>query len=151
MITNEQWNGIQETLKYHGNVRFRYQGTIIEASRGFVSEGKTAIDIYFDGRWKGVWARKDSSEYNPLTELFWSKRYISYYTPKQRTQIEKIYGKRRALKEYPKLYDKHEYLLPYFSKASVLVRQFKKIEGLELIPPNEAIIYGNSNEVANDK
>ena len=151
MITKEQWNEVETKLKQnYGYAHFRYQGTVITAYREFVKEGKSEIIIYFNNYCRMSWGSKVLENYNPLTALFWSKRTRALHSAKEIKQIEKNFGKRGAKQYFPRLHERLEYLLPMFSKSTVLVRQFSKIEGLELIPSNEAVIFPESWGGAND-
>lgn len=130
-ITKEQWAEIEASLKSHYvHIKFCHHGTDIEVTRVSAGEGKTELAVYLDGKIGGGWGFPDSEHFNPLCELFWHQRNKSYYTPKQIKVWEKALGKRGAKKTLPKLHQKLTYYMPYFSKASVLVRQFKRVDGL---------------------
>lgn len=47
--------------------------------------------------------------------------------------MTRIWGKRGVKREYPDLDDSLVFHIPNFSKASVLCRQYKKLEGIELV------------------
>ncbi|MEM8145630.1 hypothetical protein Q4R42_16860 [Morganella morganii subsp. sibonii] len=137
-ITKEQWAGIEESLKAHYVViKFQYQDTEIAVTRVSVSEGRTKLAVYFNGKISAAWGISDSEYFNPLCELFWSKRTKSLYSPAQIKALEKAYGKRAVKREIPDLYTKYTYYRPHFDKASVLVRQFRRIKGLTVEPPKE--------------
>ncbi|WP_368890454.1 hypothetical protein [Morganella morganii] len=130
-ITKEQWAGIEESLKSHYvRIKFFHHGTYIQVTRVSTGEGKTELAVYLDGVICVGWGFPDGEHFNPLCELFWHQRNKSYYTPKQIKDCEKALGKRQAKKTFPKLHQKLTYYTPYFSKASVLVRQFRRIDGL---------------------
>ncbi|PAJ68704.1 hypothetical protein CJF42_26260, partial [Pseudoalteromonas sp. NBT06-2] len=84
------------------------------------------------GEIKGAWSLADH-ERPACIENVWKEKIRSRYSPSAIKKLEKEIGKRNAKKHVPNLHEKYSYHVPYFSKASVLVRQFKKIEGLELI------------------
>ncbi|HCT7706589.1 TPA: hypothetical protein OT801_000583 [Morganella morganii] len=137
-ITKEQWAGIEESLKAHYVViKFQYQDTEIAVTRVSVSEGRTKLAVYFNGKIGGAWGLPDSENFNPLCKLFWHKRTKSLYTPGQIKDLEKAYGKRAVKREIPDLYTKYTYYRPHFAKASVLVRQFRRIKGLTVEPQKE--------------
>ncbi len=132
-ISKEQWAKIEGDLKsYFASVDFQYQDTEIGIRRVSAGEGKTKLAVFLDSEICSGWGLPNSDVFNPLVMLFWSKRQKSYYSPTKVKKLEKIWGKRRAKKEIPNLHDKFTWYWPYFSKASVLVRQFKRIEGLTL-------------------
>lgn len=132
-ISKEQWAKIEGDLKgYFASVDFQYQDTEIGIRRVSAGEGKTKLAVFLDSEIRSGWGLPNSDVFNPLVVLFWSKRQKSHYSPTKVKKLEKIWGKRRAKKEIPNLHDKFTWYWPYFSKASVLVRQFKRIEGLTL-------------------
>lgn len=130
-ITKEQWAGIEESLKAHYVViKFQYQDTEIAVTRVSAGEGKTVLAVWFNGKTHCAWGIPGSDNFNPLCELFWHKRTKSLYSPKRIKELQKAYGKRAAKRVIPNIEAKYTYYMPYFSKASVLVRQFRRIEGL---------------------
>lgn len=148
-ITKDQWESIEAEMTYSWvNIKFNYKGHEVSVNRVKISESKTCLQVYIDGFIKGEWTSfKDGengiSEKAPaiITDV-WRKRTIAKYGPKIKSQLTKIYGKRGVKKEYPDLESKRVYYTPDFSKASVLCRQFKKLEGLELAERSGAIEGG---------
>lgn len=135
-ITKEQWQQLEDEMtSFMVNVRFSYQGHELSITRCRDGESKTVLAVYIDGAIQGKWMTqiKNLTEDAPqiLPEV-WCHKTISRYKPKDIAEIEKLYGKRRAKKAYPNLHDKLVWLSPYYSKASVLCRQFKKLRGLEV-------------------
>ncbi|MGZ0011836.1 hypothetical protein [Providencia hangzhouensis] len=132
-ISKEQWAKIEGDLKnYFASVDFQYKDTEVGVRRVSAGEGKTVLAVYLNSEICTGWGLPNSDAFNPLVEYFWSKRQKSLYSPKQVKELEKIWGKRHAKKEIPNLHEKLTWYYPGFSKASVLVRQFKRIEGLTL-------------------
>ncbi|WP_368919969.1 hypothetical protein [Providencia vermicola] len=137
-ISKEQWAKIEGDLKdYFASVDFQYKGIEIGVRRVSIGEGRTALAVFLDGEMRSGWGWPNSDVFNPLVECFWSKRQKSYYSPTKVKKLEKIYGKRRVKKEISNLHEKFTWYHPYFSKASVLVRQFKRIKELTLKVDNE--------------
>ncbi|EPG7578644.1 hypothetical protein M0K77_003065 [Providencia rettgeri] len=137
-ISKEQWEKIEGDLKdYFASVDFQYKGIEISVRRVSIGEGRTALAVFLDGEMRSGWGWPNSDVFNPLVECFWSKRQKSYYSPTKVKKLEKIYGKRRVKKEISNLHEKFTWYHPYFSKASVLVRQFKRIKELTLKVDNE--------------
>lgn len=132
VITKEQWQQIEAELSGHFvSVKFNYQGHKIGVTRERKNESTTLLVVYINGEILGKWFTCPEDSPKILPEV-WCKRSRSRYEPKFIADIEKIYGKRRAKKEYPDLHSRREWFEPFFSKSSVLCRQFKKLEGLEL-------------------
>lgn len=136
LITKEQWQQIETEMAGHFvNVKFRYQGHEVGVTRERKDESTTCLSVYIDAVIKGAWMCQIANLPEDAPKIIpevWSQRAISKYKQKTIAQIEKLWGKRGAKKECPDLHDKIIWLCPYFSKASVLCRQLKKIEGLEL-------------------
>lgn len=132
-ITKEQWIEIEKHLAgFFGSVIFKYGEFEITVTRGRVSESKTSLVVYVDDVIKGGWYSKDNERPSCIPDV-WRKRTRARYTAKSIKDAEKIWGKRGAKKELPELYEKTEYHTCDFTTAKSLVRQYKKLEGLELI------------------
>jgi hypothetical protein len=136
-ITKAQWQQIEsEMARGFVNIKFSYQGFELSIQRERKSESMTVLAVYIDGYIKGEWLGNidDIKADAPsiLKEVYCHKT-IAVYKPAQIAKIEKIFGKRRAKTEWPNLHKKIVCLAPYFSKASVLCRQLKKLKGLEVI------------------
>lgn len=135
MITKEQWLSIEEELSaIYVNVKFEYNGFELAIQRGRSSESKTVLSVHINGHIKPSWAFiEDECDDRPeIIEHVWKTATRAKYTGKSIKNIEKVLGKRRAKAEYPDLHDRQEYFLPFFPKASVLCRQFKKLVGITL-------------------
>lgn len=131
LITEEQWAQITEELQgYFCHVQFKYQDTVISVARQRDGESRTILSVYFDRKMCAGWGFADHEVYNPITRLFWHEKKKRYYTAKRVAEIEKLFGKRAAKKDFPKLHDSMSYWVPYFISSTNLVRQFKKAEGL---------------------
>ncbi|HIF5706839.1 hypothetical protein ND926_04415 [Vibrio diabolicus] len=138
-ITKEMWEDIEAEMS--GSwvaIAFNYKGHEVSVNRVRVSESKTSLQVYIDGFVKGEWVSfsegKDgiSDKAPAILADVWCKKTKARYDNKFKTAMTKIYGKRGVKKEYPDLDEKLVFYIPNFSKASVLCRQFKKLEGLEL-------------------
>ncbi|HCG8523852.1 TPA: hypothetical protein NJ913_004396 [Vibrio parahaemolyticus] len=138
-ITKEMWEDIEAEMS--GSwvaIAFNYKGHEVSVNRVRVSESKTSLQVYIDGFVKGEWVSfsegKDgiSDKAPAILADVWCKKTKARYGNKFKTAVTKIYGKRGVKKEYPDLDEKLVFYIPNFSKASVLCRQFKKLEGLEL-------------------
>ena len=132
-ISKEQWAEIEKQLAgLFGSVIFKYGEFEITVIRGRVSESKTSLVVYVDDVIKGGWYSKDNERPSCIPDV-WRKRTRARYTTKSIKDAEKVWGKRRAKKEMPELYEKTEYHTCDFTTAKSLVCQYKKLEGLELI------------------
>lgn len=132
-ITKEQWVEIEKHLAgLFSSVIFKYGEFEVTVTRSRVSESKTSLVVYVDGVIKGGWYSKDNERPACIPDV-WRKRTRAKYTAKSIKSFEKIWGKRRAKKEMPEIYEVTEYHTCDFTTAKSLVRQYKKLEGLELI------------------
>lgn len=142
-ITKEQWKKIEEEMSgMFVSVCFKYKGYDLHIVREREGENKTTLTVYVDDLIKGAWfsalAGRDESDEQPegmptILKEVWKLKTKARHSKKRIASMEKAIGKRRTKKDYPELYAIDEYYWPYFSKASVLCRQFKKLEGLELV------------------
>ncbi|EKB28347.1 hypothetical protein [Aeromonas dhakensis] len=144
-ISKEQWKAIEAELK--GGwvlVKFKLHGHEIYITRERKTESTTVLAIYIDGAIKGTWM-KVLENIDPADE-FMNKVVKQVFCHK----FHKRYGK-KDLENYAKakrqcgakfaneLYGKDPekqgttYLFPAFGSSAALVRQFKKIDGLELV------------------
>ncbi|MBO2589351.1 hypothetical protein [Shewanella algae] len=135
-ISKAMWQALEAELASSlVNVAFRYKGYELSIFRERKNESTTCLSVYIDGLIKGAWCVSINSLPSDAPDILsevWPTKSIARYTPREIKNIEKVWGKREAKKLFPDLHTRIEYLAPYFSKASVLCRQFKKLEGLEL-------------------
>lgn len=134
-ITKEMWEDIEAEMSGSWVViDFLYKGHAVEVRRAQVSESKTCLQVYIDGFIKGEWLSLHGIPEAAPTILadVWCKKTKAKYDTKFKNSMIKIYGKRRVKKECPDLDNSFVYYVPEFSKASVLCRQFKKLDGIQL-------------------
>ena len=132
-ITKQDWIEIEEELKsMFVHIEFKLKDDVISVHRVQSGEGKTELGVYINHEIKGTWYLDDKERPACITDV-WCEKSKAIYKAKDIKEIEKILGKRAAKKQFPKLHERMVYWVPYFSKASVVVRQFKKIDGLTLI------------------
>lgn len=142
-ITKEMWKAIEEEMSrsWFISIRFEYMGYEISVNRVRQSESKTCLQVYIDDYVKGEWTKFDrASGCSVVTESapkcladVWGKMTKSLYPPSEIKKLEKILGKRQFKKQYPDADKKLVFLIPNFSKASVLCRQYKKLNGIKLL------------------
>ena len=132
-ITKDQWVEIEKELEgLMPTVNFKLADDEINIRRVSTGEGKFELCVYINNELQGKWYSTDSERPKCIKSV-WKQRTKAKYKAKSIKDIEKIWGKRASKKDYPDLHDKIVWQQPLFPKASVLVRQFKKIDGLELI------------------
>ncbi len=132
-ISKEQWDKVESELSgTFGSALFKLGDHEISIQRVRKSESTTVLAVYIDGYIKGEWFTKQETQPSCL-KLVWRKRSLSIYKPAEIKKIIKTFGKREAKKCFPKLYEKKEFFDCHFSTAKSLVRQYKRIKGIELM------------------
>lgn len=141
-ITKEMWKAIEEELSRSWvSVSFAYMGYELSIVRVRVNESKTCLQVYIDDLVDGSWTTIDLDEGGDLIADHapkcladvWGKMTRARYTPSEIKRLQKIWGKREFKKMYPDADKKYVFHVPTFSKASVLCRQYKKLEGITLL------------------
>ena len=132
-ISKEQWLAIEEELKgSYCQVDFKIDGHEVELRKRFVAENKIAIIAYVDGTYKGTDVLEDSDGFRPIVKKVHRARVRHLYSPAKKKKMEKEFGKRRVREIFKSFDITWTYYDPSFPTASVLIRQYKKLEGLEL-------------------
>lgn len=139
-ITKAMWDDIESEMSGSWvNIVFRYQNHEVSVGRARISESRTCLQVYVDGFIKGEWVSFNHGQ-NGLSDKapkiladVWCKKTKAKFDSKFKARILKIWGKRKAKIEYPDLDEKRIFYVPEFSKASVLCRQLKKLDGIELV------------------
>ncbi|HDZ3756572.1 TPA: hypothetical protein RSW69_003203 [Vibrio cholerae] len=138
-ITKEMWQQIEKEMSDGWvNIVFAYKGHELTVNRVRESESKTCLQVYVDGLIKGEWVSFNgdnclSDKAPVILPDVWCKKTKAKHTSKFKQDIIRIFGKREAKKRYPDFDDSWCFYVPHFSKASVLCRQYKKLEGIELV------------------
>lgn len=134
-ISKEQWASIEERLKgFYFSVKFTLSGHEITVQKVRYKENQYALCVYIDGSWKGLWMTGDKDPvYDPIVKQVWRKRSRALYSPAKKARIRKSFGVRRTKEMFPDLDKAIVMWMPDFKTAASLVRQFKKIDGLELV------------------
>lgn len=141
-ITKEQWNGIQNTLgDMYCDVRFKMpSGEEITINKSFVAENKMALIVWIDGVRSEGWGWPPHEDFRPLTKLIWRRKtYKPGASIIRRASKTKDGLRWLKRKESAYIHEVVEYWVCHFSTAASLVRQFRKIDGLELISPLEEV------------
>ncbi|ALR94736.1 hypothetical protein [Vibrio alginolyticus] len=141
-LTASDWADVQSQLEgFLAHVSFKYKGHKISVIREYQSESSSKLAVYIDGQIKGAWidlnfgviaGTNEPKDKPAVIDDVWMLKTKARYNNKFIANVEKIWGKREAKKCYPDLHSKRQYRWPYFNKASSVVRQFKKLEGIEL-------------------
>ena len=133
-ISKEQWLAIEEELKgSYCQVDFKIDGHEVGLRKRFVAENKIAIIAYVDGKISGSDCLEDGDDFRPIVKKVHRARVKHHYSPAKKKKMEKEFGKRRVREIFKSFDITWTYYDPSFSTASVLIRQYKKLEGLELI------------------
>ncbi len=144
-ISKEQWKAIEAELKgIWVQVKFKLHGHEIYITRARKSESTTVLAVYIDEVIKSELA-KELSEIDPADEFMnqvvkqvFFHKFKAMYSKKQLETMAKNkrrFGAKRMKEMFGATPEKAgwTYLMPYFGSSTALVRQFKKIDGLELV------------------
>ncbi|MCE2594433.1 hypothetical protein K6Y31_06365 [Motilimonas cestriensis] len=132
-ISKEQWTDIESKLSgLYGTVKLMLEGRTLTLEKRLIAENQLAVLVFIDGSIQPTSGLESSKHYDPFVALVWRKRSESCYSQKQIKEIEKLWGKREAKKQYPRLYDKHVYYEPFFPKFAGLKRVLSKQKDLQM-------------------
>jgi hypothetical protein len=135
MITTDQWQAIEKNLEqrvFHTE-QFLVEGKTLKVTKTFISKNKLGIAVYINDVIQFSQGVEGHATFEPITHKVWRKRQRALYSPAKVQKLIKQFGKRAVKKHWPEIDKVHTYYDPIFTSASVLIRQFKKIEGLALI------------------
>ncbi|CAA0103324.1 hypothetical protein [Zhongshania aliphaticivorans] len=134
-ISKEQWAEIEERLMgFYVHVKFTLSGHEITINKQLVKENQFCLVVFIDERIKSAWHFGDAdSIYDPIVKQVWRKFSRALYSPAKKKRMIKAFGAREARRVFPNMDKVNEYWSPDFKTAASLVRQFKKIDGLELV------------------
>ncbi len=125
-ITNEQWKEIEKKLKntLFAQVTFKYKDNEINVVNTLVGDRLKKV-VYINNEIKGAW---DDEEHplHQITKEVWFKKGEYLYTREFRKKF-----KGKMLDE--DLNRKISVYSPMFENIKTLIRQYKKLKGLELI------------------
>lgn len=132
----ERWAEIEKYLKQQRFLHLVFQvgAHKVNVHKNQIAENRLALLVYIDGQILGkdmVMAADDAPR--EIVRKVWRRREFSVFKPSQRNRLEKGLGKRRALELFPNLHAKRYMYVPDFNTAKSLVRQFKKVEDLQLL------------------
>lgn len=144
-ITAAKWKQISDRLKrQYVQMEFSLNGHSISITRERKTESTSHLCVYIDGCIKGVWMKLlteiDPADafMNQVVKQVWFQKFKAMYSKKQLAEFEKC-KRQVGVKNFKEIYGadpKSEgitILFPNFSSSAVLVRQFKKIDGLEYL------------------
>jgi hypothetical protein len=144
-ISKEQWQAIAAELKGGWvQVKFKLHGHEIYITRARKSESTTVLAVYIDGEIKGAWMKviediDPADEFmNQVVKQVFFHKFKARYSKKELETMAK-HKRRLGAKRMKEMFGEAPekagwtYLAPYFGSSAALVRQFKKIDGLELV------------------
>lgn len=124
-ISAEQWKDIKTALDgVMGRVKFRYKEHQLTVD--VVQVNRTLeLSVYLDGKIDGAWL-SETHELRPYLEEVWYRKELSIFSAKQKKEYRGLVSKKQ-------LNQKAVAFVPTFPSSTALIRQYKKLEGLELI------------------
>ncbi|NOR71610.1 MAG: hypothetical protein GQ532_18305 [Methylomarinum sp.] len=133
-LTKEQWETLEKELDRGswGEATLKLDNDTINLQRVFISKNTIAIGVYINGTIKPGWGVVSLDMFDPKVKQLWRKRTKSLYGGKRKQEFIKVFGIRRARKEFD-IDKKTEWYEPYFPTFGGLKRLYKKNENLELI------------------
>lgn len=135
-VTKEQWAAVKETLKgLYFDVKFRLQtGEEITVNKRFIAENKMALVVWIDGERNPGWGFQNLDTFRPVVKQVWHRKTFRP-AAKEVRRISALKGGKAYLKrkENQYLHKVVEYWECTFSTAAALVRQFSKIDSIELV------------------
>ena len=134
-LSKEQQKQVTDHLQsaLFGSVEFEYRDIKVSISRRFVSESESRLFVYFDGEYRPSWGITSMDSFNPLTEKLWNKRTKAFYSPKKIAKLRKDIGIRALKKFLPDFDKKQVWYEPCFKTSTTLIRQYAKLDDLELV------------------
>lgn len=124
-ISTEQWKEIKQALNgIVGRVKFRYQGHELTVD---VVQIKRTLElcVYVDGKISGEWMC-ETHEIRPYLEEVWYRKERSLFNDKQKKEYKGLMSKKELNKKIVTF-------LPTFPSPTALIRQYKTLDGLELV------------------
>lgn len=142
-ITKEQWEGIQNTLSgLYTRVEFTLpSGEKIAVYKTMVSENKMALIVWIDDTRSEEWGWPMHKDFRPITKTVWRRKTYKPGASIIRRASKTREGQRwLKRKENAHIFEVVEYWVCHFNTSASLVRQFKKIDGLELVTPASEVM-----------
>ncbi|AHG74228.1 hypothetical protein X781_20830 [Mannheimia sp. USDA-ARS-USMARC-1261] len=124
-ITAEQWTEIKQKLdSIIGRVKFKYKEHLLTVD---VTQVKRSLKlaVYVDGEINEAWT-KEGHEIRPYLEEVWYRKERPIFNAKEKKAYKGLVSKKQ-LNEKITIYS------PTFPSPTALIRQYKKLEGLELV------------------
>lgn len=134
-LTAEQWAGIKQELGgacYLGRVELMIDGVKTVLTKEASGENKLVIAVYRDGFMALKGTHKSDKDFDEEAAKVHRKRTLSLYKPKEKAKLIKDFGKREAYRSF-NLDAVSEWYEPWFPKIDPLIKQYKKLENIELI------------------
>lgn len=144
-LSKQQWAGIESTIKSGTRVQFDYRGNTVEVAKIQTDETHLAYIVVVNGDALLGFYKEDHAKYQPLSAVFLRKRMVNS-TARFARGIAKERGGKAWLKRQENrhyLERDHEVTDTFFPTAKTVVSHFRKIEGLALKSPLDALTEGD--------
>ncbi len=141
-ISNEQWKVLEESWTIFSTLKFSYEGRvlIVQSARASKTQALFKPAVFIDGFIRQQNGIPSHKEYDPFViKVWWNKPIKTCVFSKQ--QIALMQAKCRSarqkkelsewLAKFPEL--RTDFYTPYYPSIKALIRQFKKLEGIEVV------------------
>ncbi|MCS6596604.1 hypothetical protein N4S61_06745 [Burkholderia pseudomallei] len=122
-LSREDIEKIDTELSFpYGCVVLRCDGDTVTIQVQRTKPRRYDLMVYVNGWFRGSYLKADAPEHR-----FYRPTKISAYTPSQRADIEKQFGKRKARKYFPDLDKTATIFMPTWSAPGAMLRHFARV------------------------
>ncbi|MDD0823735.1 hypothetical protein PTQ27_04500 [Mannheimia sp. AT1] len=124
-ISTEQWKEIKQKLdSIIGRVKFRYKEHLLTVDVVQIKRS-LKLAVYVDGEIDGAWT-KEGHEIRPYLEEIWYRKESPLFNAKEKKSYRGLVSKKQLNKKVVTY-------SPTFPSPTALIRQYKTLDGLELV------------------
>lgn len=134
-LTKEQKQVIERLLAApFGRAEFQIDGHAVVARVEPYKVRRWTVVVYVDGSWKGEYLKVG----HDFQKRFYRLIKVSWYKPKQKAELIKVFGKREVNKRFD-LNKVDYYAVPHWSSVKSMLRHFEA--------NNESVVFVEHQEV----
>lgn len=131
IVTPEIWEVIEKSLSPWSNVKLKIDSDeiILKLHKNHKSY-KYSIGVFINSVMKGAETEENQKKY-------WRVKQKAVFSGAKKKEIFKVFGKKNALKKFPRLNQKLTFYLPYFETFGQLKSKYKTLKATWLKPVYE--------------